>query len=99
MGQRLAGRHEEVPEAGRLRLRLQLLDDGKRLPAIAGRELILIVLEPRVNLGIDEGAHAVEVAGLEFRKVHVNSGGCSEERREGKEGGGTCTSVWDTGPS
>src|SRR3546814_18500763 len=75
MGQRLAGRHEEVPEAGRLRLRLQLLDDGKRLPAIAGRELVLIVLEPRANLGIDEGAHAVAVEGLAFRKVKVHAGG------------------------
>src|SRR5205085_8940647 len=74
MAQRLPGGHEQIPQPRLARGRLQLLDDLDRLPAVAGGELLLIVLRAGADSSLDEFAHPVAVESLPFRKVKVHGG-------------------------
>src|SRR5206468_3413023 len=72
MLERVARRHEQVPQPRRLRLRLQLLDDCDRLPPVALGELRLIVAGARTDPSLDELADASLEESLPFRKVKVH---------------------------
>ena len=75
MAQRLAGRHEQVPQARLFGLGLQLLDHLDRLPPVPLGDLGLIVLVARPDVSLDELAHPVPVKSLPFRKVEVHPAG------------------------
>ena len=58
------GRHEEVPQTGAARLRLELLDDRQRLPALAGSDLGGVLVVPRSDEHVDEPAYSISEKGL-----------------------------------
>src|SRR5205823_11867340 len=53
------GRHEQVPQPVGAGLLLQLLDNGKHLPAIALALLSVIIAGSRTDVLVDEGADPV----------------------------------------
>src|SRR3546814_11516484 len=67
-----ARRHEQVPDARRLRLGLQLLDDRAHLPAIAGLILFLIGRDRRAHLALDDVAHAALPVLLPLGEVEIH---------------------------
>ena len=71
--ERAARRHEQVPQARRLGLGLQVLDQGQRLPAVAARDLAMILPDSRPDVRVDEGLDLVAEESLPFRKVKIHA--------------------------
>src|SRR3546814_552598 len=74
MMRRRLGRHEQVPDAGFLRLGLQILDDLDHLPAVARLVLLVISRNGGAHLALDEIAHPVAPIDLPVGEVEIHLG-------------------------
>ncbi len=91
MGLARVGRHEEIPQAGGLRLRLALFDDRDHLPALALMLLRVMFGLAGADFRIDELADAVAEIGFPLAQGEVH--GASLQRMFGRGLGRTVHSV------